>query len=422
MNSALSDSPRPLQTYQHLYGYGGSNSGRGISSGSSSPARSSQADDTVPAPVHGFSPERHRERSNSNLEEVRKRIARLNANASSAVIPLRSDGVRRKSKRATYSEPLLSSRLVVKPYTTTQRPGRVIANASMRAAVGGDKGNTYVADVNPTFCIDGSIRYIEPINDRVAWTAEYDGSIRVRALPQGSEVRIIEGRENTFCTCLLYLQEYHCVWVAFNDGFMRVYDVEGFTMLKEFVQHAGGVNCMVELEGSVYTGGVDWKIGLWNPETVTFERLFYGHAGGVRCLYPFSGATGSILFSGSDDGSIKAWDPYAPVQTEEDRACLHTFKGHDRGVLCLEAIGPLSQLWSGGEDGTVRVWDLKTLECLNVLEAHTSPVSCLLLVESRLWSGDKYGHIILWDVLLQSPLQEITSRMQGAKLVRVLGK
>eukprot|EP00796_Vickermania_ingenoplastis_P010068 gene10068-7038_t len=281
-------------------------------------------------------------------------------------------------------------------------------------------GHTYVADVNPTFCVDGSVRCAEPINDRIAWTAEYDGTVRIRALPQGSELKQLEGRENTFCSALLYLEQYQRMWAAFNDGFIRIYEATTGRMIQEVIQHAGGVNCMVEMEGSVYTGGVDWKIGLWNPETSAFERLFFGHSGAVRSLCSYNGPSGSILFSGSDDGSIRAWDPYAPVQTEEDRACLHIFKGHDRAVLSLEALPHLSQLWSGGEDMTVRVWNLQTLEAVKVLKGHTAPVSSLLPVESRMWSGDKHGHIILWDINTLIPLQEITSRMQGAKLGMVL--
>lgn len=318
----------------------------------------------------------------------------------------------------------------------SRRTGSVLSQRSSLSAPGASKarrrgssapasspgigGYTYVADVHPTFCVDGSIRCAEPVNDRIAWTAEYDGTIRIRALPQGSELKQLEGRVDTYCTSLLYLAQYQKMWAAFNDGFIRIYDVASGKLLQEVVQHAGGVNCMVEMEGSVYTGGVDWKIGLWNPENSTFERLFFGHSGAVRCLCPYNGPSGSILFSGSDDGTIRAWDPYAPVQTEEDRACLHVFKGHERGVLCLEALTQLSQLWSGGEDATVRVWNLQTLEPLKVLRGHTAPVSALLPVESRMWSGDKHGHIILWDVTSLAPLQEISSRMQGAKLGMVL--
>lgn len=441
MTSSFISSLQSPKTYQHLYGFSGSTTSptryhhysEGRSS-SFSPTRSSQVSNLTPATVHGRYPKQakdgHRSANTKGRGEgapprERTRPRSHTTGAVGTTPPLsRRQGYLSRPRRLSSSEWSPFSAVgrsgALPAYATTQRPGRLMANNAMRAAIGGDDGNTFVADVHPTFCVDGSIRYIEPIDEHTGWTAELDGSIRIRALPQGSERQTLEGRENTFCTCLLYLPEYKCVWVAFNDGFMRVYDVATAALQKEFVQHADGVNCMIELEGSVYTGGVDWKIYLWNPETITYERLFFGHAGGVRCFCPFAGSSGSILFSGSDDGTIKAWDPYAPLQTEEDRACLHTFKGHDRGVLCMEAIGPLSQLWSGGEDGTVRVWDLKTLECMSVLQAHASPVASLLLVESRMWSGDKYGYIILWDVLLQSPLQEITSRLPGAKLGMVL--
>lgn len=339
--------------------------------------------------------------------------------------PLRSGSTRSKGRYSSFPPPPPLNK-----NPASRRRSSVASQRSTTSTVKGGKkkskdliaaeAHTHVADVNPVFCVDGSVRCVEPISDRVAWTAEYDGTLRIRALPQGSELKEVEGRSDTFCACLLYLEQQQRVWAGFNDGFIRVYDSNTSKMLMEVVQHAGGINCMVAMEGSVYTGGVDWKIGLWNPENAAFERLLFGHAGAVRSLCPYSGPSGSILFSGSDDGSIRAWDPYAPVQVEEDRACLHIFKGHTQGVLALEGIPQLSQLWSAGEDQTVRVWDLQTLQQLKVLRGHTAPVASLLPVEARMWSGDKHGRIILWDINTFTPLQEITSRMHGAKLGMVL--
>ncbi|RNE98348.1 hypothetical protein TraAM80_08870 [Trypanosoma rangeli] len=268
-------------------------------------------------------------------------------------------------------------------------------------------------DVTPLFTVDVAVRCVEVVNERMAWTAEFDGSIAVRSIPKGSELRIIPGREGVFCNCLLFVVKTGKVWTAFSDGFLRVYDVNTFVMENEFVQHNGAVECIAEMEGRVYTGGRDWKIYQWVPESYNYERQFSGHTNAVRCLCPYTGSTGAVLFTGGDDGMVKAWDPYLPVkQSNENNPCVHTFVGHTRGVWALELVSPNNQLWSGGEDTTIRVWDLQSLKCVTVLEHHRSPIACLTLVEHRVWSGDKHGHILLWDLKTLSPTQEISQQMR----------
>ncbi|CAD2221047.1 hypothetical protein AGDE_14208 [Angomonas deanei] len=296
-----------------------------------------------------------------------------------------------------------------RPQSISPRNGALVTLSS-RADIPPPPANAYVADVNPVYPINATTRCIEAINDRVAWTGDYDGAIRIRTLPKGNVLKQLKPKPDTVCTALLFVEECDRVWAAFQDGYLRIYNLAG-EVEKEFVKHSGAVHDLILLEGKVYTAGNDWKIGQWEPSSGTFERAFYGHKGAVRCLLGYSGSTGSILFSGSDDGTIHAWDPYAPPQGESDTACRHVFVGHDRSVTALEAVPQANQLWSGGEDNTVRVWSLESLSCEQVLTGHSAPVSSLMLVESRIWSGDKFGRIMLWDVNTLSPLQEISGRI-----------
>ncbi|RNE96244.1 uncharacterized protein Tco025E_09780, partial [Trypanosoma conorhini] len=281
-----------------------------------------------------------------------------------------------------------------------------------------------VLDVAPLFMVEGAVRYAEVVNERTAWTAECDGSVGVRSIPKGTELRNLSGREGVFCNCLLFVVKTGKVWTAFSDGFIRVYDANTFSMENEFVQHKGAVECIAEMEGRIYTGGRDWKIYQWVPESYHYERQFSGHANAVRCLCPYTGSTGAVLFTGGDDGMVKAWNPYLPEkQSKENDPCMHTFEGHTRGVWALELVRPNNQLWSGGEDTSIRVWDLQSLRCVTVLEHHNSPVACLTLVGHRVWSGDKHGRILLWDLKTLSPLQELSQQMpEGHRTVLAIRK
>eukprot|EP01043_Picozoa_sp_COSAG02_P073359 COSAG02_NODE_14225_length_1295_cov_2.061037_1_plen_62_part_00 len=60
-----------------------------------------------------------------------------------------------------------------------------------------------------------------------------------------------------------------------------------------------------------------------------------------------------MLFSGSDDGTIKVWSRSDGSYREEQ-----TLTGHRHGVDAL-ALDPTSgRLFSGSLDGTIKVWPL----------------------------------------------------------------
>ncbi|KAG5480227.1 hypothetical protein CUR178_06283 [Leishmania enriettii] len=273
----------------------------------------------------------------------------------------------------------------------------------------------YVADVNPTYSVTGAVRCIAPVNDRIMWTAEYRGTLCIRALPKGTSLKELPGREDSYCCSLLYLPTEDVVWAGFQDGYLHVYNAKSMVLLKEVMAHNGGLNCMVEVDGTVITGGANWKMCQWDPTngSAHLQRTLYGHNGGVRALCVYDGPTGAVVFSGSDDGTVRAWDPYdfSAGQGTTD-ASIHTFTGHCRAVLALAVVSQANQLWSAGEDMTLRVWDMRSLSCLKVLRGcHTAPISCVMVVESRVWSADKHGHILVWDIATQSPLQDLAERV-----------
>ncbi|KAG5502476.1 hypothetical protein JIQ42_05354 [Leishmania sp. Namibia] len=273
----------------------------------------------------------------------------------------------------------------------------------------------YVADVNPTYSVTGAVRCIAPVNDRIMWTAEYRGTLCIRALPKGTSLKELPGREDSYCCSLLYLPTEDVVWAGFQDGYLHVYNAKSMVLLKEVMAHNGGLNCMVEVDGTVITGGANWKMCQWDPTNgnAQLQRTLYGHNGGVRALCVYDGPTGAVVFSGSDDGTVRAWDPYnfSAGQGTTD-ASIHTFTGHCRAVLALAVVSQANQLWSAGEDMTLRVWDMRSLSCLKVLRGcHTAPISSVMVVESRVWSADKHGHILVWDIATQSPLQDLAERV-----------
>merc|ERR1711865_498264 len=73
------------------------------------------------------------------------------------------------------------------------------------------------------------------------------------------------------------------------------------------------------------------------------QHTLEGHTGYVRALAECSGH----LVSGSDDSTIKVWDPSTWI-------CQQTLQGHTDLVMALAECS--GQLVSGSADRTIKVW------------------------------------------------------------------
>jgi tetratricopeptide (TPR) repeat protein len=103
--------------------------------------------------------------------------------------------------------------------------------------------------------------------------------------------------------------------------------------------HSGAVN-------HVYMGG--------NADT--------GHTGVVTCVLH----DGKLIFSGSTDESIIAWDGTSK------RGRVRTFLGHEGSIVSLAVEGVM--LASGGSDSTLRLWDKRTAVQLRVVYGHSRSI------------------------------------------------
>lgn len=86
--------------------------------------------------------------------------------------------------------------------------------------------------------------------------------------------------------------------------------------------------------------------------------------------------------------------------------CTHVFKGHGGVISALtfdidiEDGSGRARLVSGADDCKIRVWDLRTRECVWILESHVSVVRGLDVTDDgrTLVSGGRDKVINLWDL------------------------
>ncbi|KAL6645513.1 hypothetical protein ACP70R_017121 [Stipagrostis hirtigluma subsp. patula] len=97
------------------------------------------------------------------------------------------------------------------------------------------------------------------------------------------------------------------------------------------------------------------------------------------------------LFAGTEDGVVYMW------RMDQGRHCFDevaALTGHEKAVVSL-AQGK-GTLYSGSADGSVRAWDLESRRCICTLAAHASSVTALLCWEQVLLSSSDDASVKVW--------------------------
>lgn len=219
---------------------------------------------------------------------------------------------------------------------------------------------------------------------------------------------------------------------------------ESFVTRVADLRHGRGVKVRAialvgeEPGAGLYTGGNDCVVKRWDTATGECKAkfdvggdvgsmlyaggwLFVGAEGGIRGWHlgsgteAFMGTTGKVmcmralldqgtLFSGGQDGSVRAWQ-YDGQSGGFLQAAL--LEGHRGIVTCLETSGPY--LVSAGVDRTIRVWELASGSCVHAVEAHSKGAMGLQLYEGYIISCSLAGDVRVWSGLGQAqvPLQSV---------------
>ena len=123
-------------------------------------------------------------------------------------------------------------------------------------------------------------------------------------------------------------------------------------------------------------------IKLWNMDTATSHVTFKA----PDSFYVLSFApNGKLLASGCSDGSVRLWNATAKQQGLWGKTGQYlptlTLKGHKDGVSALAFSPDGKMLLSGSDDGTIRAWDTITGRQQFICPGHTSEISELAASE-----------------------------------------
>lgn len=178
--------------------------------------------------------------------------------------------------------------------------------------------------------------------------------------------------------------------------------------------HHSGIRVIAVATNRAYTGSYDNTIKVWNLDNGRCEATLEGHVAWIRALAVH--VREPLLFSGSDDGIIKAWrtDSYMHLHDilppNGALATDNPAESGGAGVLALTLDYTNNWLVAGSYDANIYVWSLPSpshpsILLLHVLRGHRSAVRSLVCLAPLstfsppcLMSGSYDRTIKLWGL------------------------
>jgi F-box and WD-40 domain protein MET30 len=190
-------------------------------------------------------------------------------------------------------------------------------------------------------------------------TGSYDRTARVWNLETGREIHCLIG--HTRAVRALQFDEAKLI-TGSMDHTMRVWDWRTGKCLRVLEGHTEGVVCLNFDSNVLASGSVDTTVKVWNFRTGECFTL-RGHRDWVNAvqLWDSNATTSSGCLSGS---TSNLWDAATSASGDCSKPC----------------IDPGKMLFSASDDGTIRLWDLAKRTCLRQFTGHVGQVQSLKLL------------------------------------------
>lgn len=173
------------------------------------------------------------------------------------------------------------------------------------------------------------------------------------------------------------------------DRTVRVWNIETGLEVRCLRGHTRAVRALQFDEAKLITGSMDHTIRVWNWRSGECIRTLEGHTEGVVCLNFDS----NVLASGSVDTTVKVWNfrtgEAFTLRGHRDwvnSVRLWESEGPaDAEMACGSGNEPRicqgTLLFSASDDGTIRLWDLARRTCVRQFMGHVGQVQSLKLLQ-----------------------------------------
>ncbi|KAG6376050.1 WD40 repeat-like protein [Boletus reticuloceps] len=165
------------------------------------------------------------------------------------------------------------------------------------------------------------------------------------------------------------------------DRTVRVWNLEAGLEVHCLRGHTRAVRALQFDEAKLITGSMDHTIRVWNWRKGECIRTLEGHTDGVVCL----NFNANILASGSADSTVKIWNSCTgeafTLRGHHDWVnAVRLWDAHENtnsSPDCTLNIETGKMLFSASDDGTIRLWDLAQRTCVRQFTGHVGQVQSL---------------------------------------------
>jgi len=157
---------------------------------------------------------------------------------------------------------------------------------------------------------------------------------------------------------------------------------------------------------TIFTCGTDNNVCMWDLIAGQRIKKLKGHTSFVNSCHPTRRGT-QLIVSGSDDCSIKVWDPRKKGKAS---TLVNPYQ-----VLTVSFNDTAEQIFTAGIDNDIKVWDLRSNAVVNKLRGHTDTVTGLSLSAdgSYLLSNAMDNTLRIWDVRPYAPPERCVKILSG---------
>jgi WD40 repeat protein len=223
-----------------------------------------------------------------------------------------------------------------------------------------------------------------------------DSTVRLWDPTRGAPKHVLDGHTGPV-HAVAFAPDGRSLATAGEDATVNVWDPEAGTRRKAYKGHTGPVHAVAFAPGSALlaSGGADGAVLLWGADASAGPGRLAGHDRAVRALT----FAGEVLLSGSEDGTIRVWEPPAGDAALTAGRKSRTLSGHPGGVSALAYLGGADGFVSGGSDGEIMQWELSTGAPREVLRGHQGKAVTALTIHpggEELLSGSLDTQILRW--------------------------